>query len=347
MSMAANPAYPPHARINHHHQQQQQHPYHSHDSLSTSSSEQSHPLYIQTTHIHSHQQQQAYPAQAYHAPSPPYSSHSQPPPPHRASSIEPNQKPILPYPTVHHDQKRLYSSTAYRAHPYSPPTLPPLTVGRPPLSPQSPNDAPLHYSLPERHTFRTESPMSPSPPPSSSSSTSYSAPNASGADNGDNGSAPLSTHDRRERNKAASAKYRAKKHHQSGEMRQQITVLQDQNNVLTRQLQESRTENASLKNTIEKLRGRLVAEKVLRRLREVGREKRRGSSSGGTKVSVHDLASGSDDEDDDDEIGDIEEDEDEDERVGHLEDDEDGELQQQEAHRPEKRSKPNPRRRSN
>ncbi|KAF9138850.1 hypothetical protein BGX30_008647 [Mortierella sp. GBA39] len=280
----------------------------------------------------------AYTAPAYHAPSPPYSSHPQPPPPHRASSIEPNQKPILPYPTVHHDQKRLYStSAAYRPHPYSPPTRPPLTVGRPPLSPQSPNDAPLHYSLPERHTFRTESPMSPSPPPSSSSSTSYGATNASGADNGDNG-APLSTHDRRERNKAASAKYRAKKHYQSGEMRQQITVLQDQNNVLTRQLQETRTENSSLKNTIEKLRGRLVAEKVLRRLREVGREKRRDSSSGGSKVSVHDLASGSEDEDDDDEMDDIEGDED---------DDEDGQLQQQEVHRPEKRSKPNPRHRSN
>ncbi|KAF9156898.1 hypothetical protein BG015_010833 [Linnemannia schmuckeri] len=191
--------------------------------------------------------------------------------------------------------------------------------------------------------------MSPSPPPSSSSSsTSHGATNVPGADNGDNGSAPLSTHDRRERNKAASAKYRAKKHHQSGEMRQQITVLQDQNNVLTRQLQESRTENASLKNTIEKLRGRLVAEKVLRRLREVGREKRHGSSSGGSKVSLHDLASGSEDEDDD-EIGDIEgdEDENEDERVARMENNVDGELQQQEVHRPEKRSKPNPRRRSN
>ncbi|KAF9902791.1 hypothetical protein EC991_004526 [Linnemannia zychae] len=218
-----------------------------------------------------------------------------------------------------------------------------MTVGRPPLSPQSPNDAPSHYSLPERHTFRTESPMSPSPPPSSSSSSTSHVANGPGVDNGDGGQAPLSTHDRRERNKAASAKYRAKKHHQSGEMRQQITVLQDQNNVLTRQLQESRTENAALKNTIEKLRGRLVAEKVLRRLREVGREKRRGSSSGSAKVSVHDLASGSEDEDDD-EIGDIE---DVDETLDQAEDDEDDEFHQQEAHRPDKRSKPNPRRRSN
>ncbi|KAF9120387.1 hypothetical protein BGW39_011463 [Mortierella sp. 14UC] len=261
-------------------------------------------------------------------------------------SLEPGQKPILPYPsTIHHDQKRLYStSAAYRTHPYSPPTLPPLTVGRPPLSPQSPNDAPSHYSLPERHTFRTESPMSPSPPPSSSSSSTSHVANALGADTGDAGQAPLSTHDRRERNKAASAKYRAKKHHQSGEMRQQITVLQDQNNVLARQLQETRTENASLKNTIEKLRGRLVAEKVLRRLREVGREKRRGSTSGSTKVSLHDLASGSEDEDDD-EIDNIEDDEDE--TLDRGEDDEDNEFQQQEALRPTKRSKLNPRRQSN
>ncbi|KAG0259760.1 hypothetical protein BGZ95_004590, partial [Linnemannia exigua] len=251
MSMTASQAYlppPPHARIHHpqHQQQHQQQPaYHPHnDSLSSPPTEPSHPLYIQTAHHHHHhnQQQQPYPVPAYHAPSPPYSSH----PTHRASSVEPGHKPILPYPsTAHHDPKRPYStSAAYRPHPYSPPTLPPLTVGRPPL-------------------FRTESPMSPSPPPSSSSSSSTShVANALGADTGDSGLAPLSTHDRRERNKAASAKYRAKKHHQSGEMRQQITVLQDQNNVLTRQLQESRTENASLKNTIEKLRGRLVAEKV-------------------------------------------------------------------------------------
>jgi len=164
--------------------------------------------------------------------------------------------------------------------------------------------------------------------------------------------APLSTHDRRERNKAASAKYRAKKHHQSGEMRQQITVLQDQNNVLTRQLQESRTENASLKNTIEKLRGRLVAEKVLRRLREVGREKRRGSSISGSKVSVHDLASGSEDEDGD-EVVDIGGDEDEDESEDDTtiqrmdEDVDEQQRRRRQTHRPEKRSKPNPRQRSN
>lgn len=70
-------------------------------------------------------------------------------------------------------------------------------------------------------------------------------------------------------------------------MRSQITILQDHNNVLTRQLEECRAENASLKNLVEKLKGRLVAEKVLKRLREVGREKnkRRGSGSSSSSNS--------------------------------------------------------------
>ncbi|KAF8939359.1 hypothetical protein BGZ58_009975 [Dissophora ornata] len=143
--------------------------------------------------------------------------------------------------------------------------------------------------------------MSASPPPSASSASA----NGSRAYSPSSSGAPLSANDRRERNKAASAKYRAKKHYQSGEMRSQITVLQDDNNVLSRQLDECRAENASLKNLVEKLKGRLVAEKVLKRLREVGREKkRRGSSHGAgnhssTKVSAHDLAVSDDSESDD------------------------------------------------
>ncbi|KAI1307890.1 hypothetical protein EDD11_004362 [Mortierella claussenii] len=137
--------------------------------------------------------------------------------------------------------------------------------------------------------------MSASPPPSS----------ASGSSNGSQhqgsdaaaGGIPLSANDRRERNKAASAKYRAKKHYQSGEMRTQITTLQDHNNVLTRQLEECRTENTSLKNLVEKLKGRLVAEKVLKRLREVGREKKR-RRGGATNVSAHDLSMSDSDTDD-------------------------------------------------
>ncbi|KAG0259590.1 hypothetical protein DFQ27_003980 [Actinomortierella ambigua] len=84
---------------------------------------------------------------------------------------------------------------------------------------------------------------------------------------------PLSLHDRRERNKAASAKYRAKKHVQSGEMRHQIQILQDQNSLISRQLEESRAENSSLKTLVEKLKNRIVAQKVLKRLRQVGRDR--------------------------------------------------------------------------
>ncbi|KAF9104476.1 hypothetical protein BGX27_010075 [Mortierella sp. AM989] len=155
--------------------------------------------------------------------------------------------------------------------------------------------------------------MSVSPPPSS---------NGSYSNNG----VALSANDRRERNKAASAKYRAKKHYQSGEMRTQITELQDYNNVVTRQLEECRAENALLKNQVEKLKGRLVAEKVLKRLREVGREKkRRGGSSAGhatTKVSAQDL-SVSDSETDDvvDTVAGVEDDEDEDDVDSVLQDD--------------------------
>lgn len=77
--------------------------------------------------------------------------------------------------------------------------------------------------------------------------------------------------------------------------------------MLTRQLAESRSENASLKSMVEKLRGRLVAEKVLKRLREVGRERRgEGFRSSKAKVSAQDLASDSDDDFDDIEAEDVE-----------------------------------------
>ncbi|KAG0308269.1 hypothetical protein BGZ99_001181 [Dissophora globulifera] len=140
--------------------------------------------------------------------------------------------------------------------------------------------------------------MSASPPPSSSSP-SLKAAHGAGPYDSSATAAPLSPSDRRERNKAASAKYRAKKHNQSGEMRSQISTLQDQTNVLSRQLEECRAENASLKNLVEKLKGRLVAEKVLKRLREVGREKkRRGDSRGHGRVSAQDLSVSDSDTDD-------------------------------------------------
>lgn len=130
------------------------------------------------------------------------------------------------------------------------------------------------------------------------------------------GGPPLSANDRRERNKAASAKYRAKKHYQSGEMKEQISHLLDKNNVLSRQLDETRTENTQLKNLVEKLKGRLVAEKVLKRLREVGRE-RRGSGSASKRVAVE---SDSDDLVGDDYDVDVDDDEDDLTRVDDEED---------------------------
>ncbi|KAF9285401.1 hypothetical protein BGZ68_003921 [Mortierella alpina] len=176
--------------------------------------------------------------------------------------------------------------------------------------------------------------MSSSPPPSSSGAASATSPSATTASG-----LPLSATDRRERNKAASAKYRAKKHYQSGEMRQQINVLQDQNNVLTRQLEESRTENASLKHLVEKLRGRLVAEKVLKRLRE------RKLNGGKSVSSLAHLAAVSDSEDDNDHLDHEDDDEDSD-LVGEVDvDDDEEEEEDAELQRRQNERKPNTRRR--
>lgn len=77
---------------------------------------------------------------------------------------------------------------------------------------------------------------------------------------------PLSLHERRERNKIASAKYRAKKHRQNQEMSTTIAELSAENNVLLRQLEEIRSENLELKETIDKLKSKLVEGKILKRL---------------------------------------------------------------------------------
>ncbi|KAF9994335.1 hypothetical protein BGZ79_000916 [Entomortierella chlamydospora] len=172
--------------------------------------------------------------------------------------------------------------------------------------------------------------MSVSPPPSSNTS----------------GGAALSANDRRERNKAASAKYRAKKHHQSGEMRTQISSLQEHNNVISRQLEECRAENALLKSQVEKLKGRLVAEKVLKRLREVGREKKRRNNGSGaghatSKVSSQDLSvSDSDIDNDDDDVVDDDDDDDVVDAVtaANVVDDDDDEDAEIERRQNEKRS---------
>ena len=78
------------------------------------------------------------------------------------------------------------------------------------------------------------------------------------------GMAPLTLQERRLRNKAASAKYRQKKNQQQNDMRQMICRLSEHNAVLERQLQELRMENKRLRASADKLRGEMVAKKMLR-----------------------------------------------------------------------------------
>lgn len=77
---------------------------------------------------------------------------------------------------------------------------------------------------------------------------------------------PLSLQERRQRNKAASAKYRAKKNQQHGEMRSMILSLTKENDLLQRQLDHIRHENGRLKATCDRLRGKMLAEKMLKKL---------------------------------------------------------------------------------
>ncbi|KAI9489073.1 hypothetical protein BDB00DRAFT_845100 [Zychaea mexicana] len=78
------------------------------------------------------------------------------------------------------------------------------------------------------------------------------------------GMAPLTLQERRMRNKAASAKYRQKKNQQQNEMRQMICRLSEHNAVLERQLQELRMDNERLRSSADRLRGKMVAKKMLR-----------------------------------------------------------------------------------
>ncbi|KAI8646626.1 hypothetical protein BD408DRAFT_319639, partial [Parasitella parasitica] len=63
----------------------------------------------------------------------------------------------------------------------------------------------------------------------------------------------LSIHERRLRNKTASAKYRAKKNQQYGEMRSMISSLTKENELLLRQLDHIQHENSHLKATCDRL----------------------------------------------------------------------------------------------
>lgn len=79
-------------------------------------------------------------------------------------------------------------------------------------------------------------------------------------------SAPLSLQERRRRNKAASAKYRAKKNQQHGEMRGLIASLTRENELLQRQLENLSHENNRLKATCDRLRGKILAGRMLKKM---------------------------------------------------------------------------------
>jgi hypothetical protein len=94
-----------------------------------------------------------------------------------------------------------------------------------------------------------------------------------------NTSAPLSLHERRLRNKTASAKYRAKKNQQHGEMRAMISSLTKENELLLRQLDHVQHENGHLKSTCDRLRGKLMAQKMLKQyLVETEQQQQSGNS---------------------------------------------------------------------
>lgn len=87
---------------------------------------------------------------------------------------------------------------------------------------------------------------------------------SSSSSNNNTAQPPLSIHERRLRNKTASAKYRAKKNQQHGEMRAMISTLTKENELLLRQLDHIQHENSHLKATCDRLRGKIMAQKMLK-----------------------------------------------------------------------------------
>ncbi|ORE19529.1 hypothetical protein BCV71DRAFT_160131, partial [Rhizopus microsporus] len=71
-------------------------------------------------------------------------------------------------------------------------------------------------------------------------------------------------HERRLRNKTASAKYRAKKNRQYNEMRVTVHRLTKENELLLHQINILHKENRQLKVTLDKFRGRMIAQKMLK-----------------------------------------------------------------------------------
>lgn len=125
--------------------------------------------------------------------------------------------------------------------------------------------------------------------PASRSSSISSIPGSSTA-------SPLSLQERRQRNKAASAKYRAKKNQQHGEMRAMISTLTKENDLLQRQLDHVKRENERLKATCDKYRGKILAEKMLKKLLNTSQQDE-------LEQSLNQVSSSDDDDyDDDDEL---------------------------------------------
>ncbi|KAL1931434.1 hypothetical protein VTP01DRAFT_9576 [Rhizomucor pusillus] len=179
-------------------------------------------------------------------------------------------------------------------HPHQPKPMAISTITSPPLQRWDDEQMDLHYRRPSssssyRSSSASSSPQfapSPdylqvaSPPPSNNNSSDthrrystdvrlyYSPYSQSQPTESTNSSlaGPLSLQERRRRNKAASAKYRAKKNQQHGEMRRLIASLTRENELLQRQLDHMSRENNRLKATCDNLRGKMMAAKMIHKL---------------------------------------------------------------------------------
>lgn len=127
-------------------------------------------------------------------------------------------------------------------------------IKSPPTSPI--NDQFIHSPPSSPHSFDFS--------PSSSSQHNYQEEdNNNNSNNSNINSNGNILQERRQRNKAASAKYRQKKNIQHYEMRSMINQISERNAILERQLREVREENQKLRAINDKLRGKYVAKKLL------------------------------------------------------------------------------------
>ncbi|CEP15979.1 hypothetical protein [Parasitella parasitica] len=97
---------------------------------------------------------------------------------------------------------------------------------------------------------------------------SYAADRSSSISSAASTSAPplLTLQERRQRNKVVSAKYRGKKKEEYMVMQHRVSALLKDNEVLLRQMDQLRRENHKLKSTCDKFRGKMMAEKMLKKM---------------------------------------------------------------------------------